>query len=184
MHNPAKHTRLLFVTAALLLFSLSAWALGADDANKPEKKQEAGKENGIEWVPYDVGLAAARESDKHSLIDFTAKWCGYCKKMKATTFADPEVIDMLRKNFITVKVDGDSQHELDIDGYKITERNLAKSEYGIRGYPTYWFLTADGIKLGLMSGYQHKEQMMQALTIVAEKKYDTTKVNESRKQKK
>ncbi len=184
MHNPAKLTKLFFATAILLLVSLSAWALGSQDAEKPDKNQKPEKNNGIEWVAYDVGLAAAKESDKHIFIDFTAKWCGYCKKMKQTTFADPEVIDMLNKNFVSITVDGDSQHELDIDGYKITERNLAKSEYGIRGYPTYWFLTPDGIKLGLLSGYQQKEQMMQVLTIVAEKQYDTTKVNESRKKKK
>ena len=92
--------------------------------------------------------------------------------MNATTFVDPEIVRMMNDNFIAVKIDGDSRDTLNIDGYKITERNLTRSEYRVSGYPTYWFLESDGTKLGALRGYQGKDQLGKALKMVAERQYE------------
>jgi thioredoxin-related protein len=92
--------------------------------------------------------------------------------MDGTTFIDPEVVKLVRGSFVAVIVDGDSRDTLDIAGYKITERDLAKSEYQVSGYPTYWFLEADGTKLGYLRGYQSTNQLLQALKLVAERRYE------------
>jgi len=128
----------------------------------------------ITWLDYDGGLTKAKLEDKHVFINFTTSWCGYCKKMNKSTFVDPEVVMMMDSNFVAIMVDGDSRHELDIDGYKITERDLTRKEYGVGSYPLYFFLKSDGEKLGALRGYQSKNQLMQYLTYVAERKYDTT----------
>ena len=153
--------------AALLVFAFSVALIA--------QEEDSGKTDGIQWVSYDVGLEKAAQEKKHVFIDFTAKWCGYCKKMDRETFSKPEVITMLNEHFVPVKVDGDSKNELNIDGYKITESNLTKQEFGVRGYPTFWFLKPDGSKLGAISGYRPADVMIDALTFVKEEKYDTTK---------
>ena len=160
--------------AALLVFAMIFTAI-ADDGKKADSKTPSDKPTGITWLSYDAGLVKAKAEDKHVFINFTTAWCGWCKKMNKTTFIEPEIVNMLSSKFVSVKVDGDSKEELDIDGYKITERNLARSEFGIRSYPTYFFLKPDGDKLGAARGYQSKEQLSQYLIYVAERKYDTTK---------
>jgi thioredoxin-related protein len=147
---------------------------GPGDKGIDSEEQQPDKKSEIEWQAYDVGLKKALDQNKHVFIDFTAKWCGYCRKMEREVFTDARIIDILNNDFIPVRVDGDSRNELDIDGYKVTERNLATREYGVRGYPTFWFLKPDGTKLGPLGGYRPTEFMLEALTFVKEYRYDST----------
>jgi thioredoxin-related protein len=165
-------TRAYFLIAVLAaVIGLTLMAV-ADDSKDESKSSDAPTE--IEWVPLDTGLTLAGADNKHVFVNFTTSWCGYCKKMNRTTFADPEVIQKMYDDFVAVKVDGDSRDTLEIDGYKITERNLARAEFGVRSYPTYWFLSPEGEKLGRIKGYQFKPQLMEYLAFVAERRYDTT----------
>lgn len=158
------------VTSALLMILAVPMAWG----EAQEKSDEGTKTSAtdINWMKYDEGLAAAKESGKHIFANFTTAWCGYCKKMNRTTFVDPAIVAAINKDFVAVKIDGDSRDTLDIDGYKITERDLTKAEYRVGGYPTYWFLEADGTKLGYLRGYQTSDQLSQALQMVAQRQYE------------
>ncbi|UCD65139.1 MAG: thioredoxin family protein [Candidatus Zixiibacteriota bacterium] len=128
----------------------------------------------IEWQAYDAGLSEAKEENKHVFIGFTARWCYYCRKMDREVFTDPQVIELVNKDFVPVRVDGDSKRELDIDGYKITEKNLTVGEFGVRNFPTFWFLKPDGTKLGALVGYRPAEEMLKALVFVKDYRYDST----------
>ncbi len=176
--NYLKTTGTLLVLA--ILFASLVLAEGSKP--KPEVKPSARHTGGdITWYDYDSGLVKAKTEDKHIFINFTTSWCGYCKKMNKSTFVDPEVVRMIDSNFVAIMVDGDSKHELDIDGYKTTERTLSKKEYGVSSYPLYFFLKPDGEKLGALRGYQLKDQLMQYLTYVNDRKYDTTATDQGGK---
>ena len=168
--------QLVFIT--LFAFLTAGFVLADGETkndNKESPKKEKVKNNKITWISYDEGLVKAKKEDKHVFIDFTTPWCGWCKKMEKETFSRPEVIKLVNENFVSVKVDGDSKNLLDIEGFKITEKSLTKNEFGVRGYPTYWFLKSDGTKLGNISGYKDTKTMVDALTYVKDEKYDTTK---------
>lgn len=144
------------------------------DAGTTKPEQSTAPANPeIKWLSYDEGLAKAKKEGKHLFIDFTAKWCGYCKKMDGSTFVEPEIVKMLNNDFVPVRVDGDSEKELDIEGYKVTEKNLSRQEYKVRGYPTFWFLDAQGTKLGAVQGFQPASNLLSTLQYVKEKKYAT-----------
>ncbi len=160
---------ILTLLLAGLILCISAYAGDDKKESKSDKNKPATE---IEWLSYDVGLARAKKEGKHLFIDFATKWCGYCKKMDRTTFKEPEIISMLANNFIAVKVDGDSHKELDIDGYKISERNLTTKDFKVRGYPTFWFLDPAGTKLGSVSGYQPATNLKTYLEFVRDKKYE------------
>lgn len=162
---------LLFVT----LFTLSAGSIEDKKTEQNQLPQKETKPKEIEWLAYDAGLAKAEAEEKHVFIDFTTKWCGWCRKMDKDVFSRPEVIDMVNTNFVPVKVNGDSKKELNINGYKITERNLTLREFGVRGFPSYWFLKPDGTKLGVISGYKKANYMMEAFEFVKDYKYDSTR---------
>jgi len=171
-----KQTKLL--KRLLLLVALLALSATAQENKKTEQKQSSPKETNhkeIAWMSYDVGLKKAKTEGKHIFIDFTAKWCGWCKKMDKETFSRPEVVEMLNKNFIPVRVHGDSKRELDIDGYKVTEKNLTRYEFGVRGFPSFWFLKPDGTKLAVIRGYKKTDYMMDAFEFVKDYKYDSTR---------
>jgi thioredoxin-related protein len=169
-----KHRPTLII--ALMLILVAALTVMAQDDKKTDPKKPDQKATEITWLSFDDGLNKAEAEGKHVFINFTTSWCGWCKKMNKTTFKEPSIIQMLDDKFVSVKVDGDSKHELDIHGYKITEQNLTRGEFGVRSYPTYYFLTPDGGKVGAARGYQPKDQLAQYLTYVADRKYDTTKV--------
>ncbi|MFQ5498523.1 MAG: thioredoxin family protein [Candidatus Zixiibacteriota bacterium] len=171
MKYPKSMIPIISVTAMILTAVAS---VGAGNKTAKDTTETTTGPSRIEWVAYDVGLELAEQQNKHLFVDFTTSWCGWCKKMERDTFSKPDVIKMVSDNFIAVRVDGDSPKELDIDGYKITEKNLTKHEFGVRGYPTFFFLKPDGKALSRISGYRDSKYMMQAFEYVKDYKYDTT----------
>jgi thioredoxin-related protein len=151
---------------------------GGEEKKDTDKKVELIDSLKINWMPYDIGLEKAKKENKHILVDFYTDWCFYCKKMDKEVFVLPEIIKMLNEHFVAIKVNGESKKELDIDGYKITERNLSVSEYRIRGYPAYWLLKPDAERLGVLPGYQKPEVLMEVLYFMKEMLYDTMKFDE------
>ena len=164
---------LRLLTTLLLLTVLAIPVMTADKSDTESDK----KNKEINWLSYDEGLTLASEQNKHVFIDFTAKWCGWCRKMEKEAFADKKVIELLSDHFISVRVDGDSKKILDINGYKISERNLTRSEYKVTGYPAFWFLKSDGSKLGRLKGYQTPEALTNILEYVKDYRYDSTRTN-------
>jgi uncharacterized protein YyaL (SSP411 family) len=81
------------------------------------------------------------------LIDIGAVWCHWCHVMDQTTYADPEVVAELNRNFVPVKVDTDERP--DIDGYY---QNAAAHLTGAGGWPLTCFTTSDGA-LFFAAGY-------------------------------
>ena len=80
----------------------------------------------IEWVnDRDRARQIALETGKPILYDFTAKWCGPCRRMDRDFWPKPEIIE-LSKQFVCVKVNFD------------TEKALA-AKYGIRAIPNVVF---------------------------------------------
>ena len=164
-----RYPKTLLLSIFMVVF-LSQSLLAAETGSDPKAKSATAE---IEWLDYDKGLIKGKEENKHIFIDFTAKWCGWCKKLDRETFADPAVIKMLDENFVSIKVDGESKRKLNIDGYMITEQDLTRREYGVRGFPALWFLKPDGGKIGPVKGYVPADKFLEALTFVKERKYDT-----------
>jgi thioredoxin-related protein len=165
-----KLLRQLATFPVLFLLALPALAGDENKTADPSQTQSAATPQ-IKWLSYDEGLAKAKKEGKHLFIDFTAKWCGYCKKMDGSTFIDTGIVNMLNNDFVPVKVDGDSERELNVEGYKVTEKNLSRQEYKVRGFPTFWFLESDGTKLGAVQGYQPAQNLLATLQYVKDKKY-------------
>lgn len=136
----------------------------------------------IVWYDYDDGLKLAQKTGKKIFLEFTAKWCGYCKRMHATTFKDPDIIKMFNDNYVTVSVDGDSPDTLNIDGLITTQKAMAK-DWKVTGYPTYWFVTPTQEKLASITGYRPKEVLYDILDYMKDETYKTVKFEDFMKNK-
>lgn len=136
----------------------------------------------IVWYDYDDGLKLAQKTGKKIFLEFTAKWCGYCKRMHATTFKDPDIIRIFNDNYINVSVDGDSPDTLNIDGLITSEKAMAK-EWRVTGYPTYWFVTPAQEKIAPITGYRPKEVLYDILDYMKDDTYKTVKFEDFMKNK-
>lgn len=77
--------------------------------------------------------AIAGSLGKLAFVKFYADWCGPCKWMDQTTFANPNVSSFLDDNFISVRINID-----DFDGFS------AKENYKVKLLPTMLIFNSKG----------------------------------------
>jgi thiol:disulfide interchange protein len=69
--------------------------------------------HGLEgYFDYEQALACAREQNKPLFIDFTGHGCTNCREMEANVWADPEVLERLRNDFVVVALYVDDKTQL------------------------------------------------------------------------
>jgi hypothetical protein len=102
----------------------------------------------VRWQPWNAStLALARRLNRPILIDVGAVWCHWCHAMDQTTYADPEVANLINQHFVPIKVDSDQQPAL--DSYY---QNAAARLSGAGGWPLTCFAMPSGA-LFLAFGY-------------------------------
>lgn len=155
-----------------LTFALTTFAGAAEKAETKDGKtakkalnSTLEKTDAITWLRYDEGLEMAARENKKVFLEFTTVWCGWCKKMHATTFKDPDIIDYLTTDFVAISINAESRDSLNVDGFLTTEKGVAH-DYGVRSYPTYWILEPDGEKIAPIKGYKDKKTLGDMLEFV------------------
>jgi YHS domain-containing protein len=97
--------------------------------------------------------SAAREAQRRQkpmLVEFTASWCGFCRKMKQTTFRDREVIQHVNACFVPVSVDADKNEDL-------------MKAVGVTGLPTTVIISPKFQVVKKITGYQSPTEMSRHL---------------------
>ena len=84
------------------------------------------------------------------MIDFTAEWCGWCKKLDRETYGDERVMRILHDGFVSVKVDTDEHPD------------IAK-KYSVTGLPTILFLSPSGEEMRRITGFQPPDRFIQTI---------------------
>ncbi len=93
----------------------------------------------INFQPVQEAIADGATQEKVTAIYFTAKWCGWCRKMSGTTFEDPSVTE-LADRFTWAKVDIDEQPQV-------------AARFGVTGVPLVVFLNRKGEPIHSRAGY-------------------------------
>ena len=73
-------------------------------------------------------------SEKPTLIDFFAEWCGACHELEEKTYTNPEFVELSTK-FKLIKVDATQDNPE-------TQKILA--QFGVQGLPTVLFINKKG----------------------------------------
>ena len=142
--------RFLLAIGILLLVGIFVFAQAGD--NEEEN-------SGVTYYNYEEGLEKAKADSLHVVVFFETTWCTWCKKMDKTTLVDKEVVGLLKNDFVPVKVDGDKRKKL-------------TREYGVRGYPSTWFLKHDGTKIAPIQGYWPAKDFYWLLRYISEYAYE------------
>ena len=119
------------------------------------------------FTDYEQGMQAAKAEDKPVLIDFTGYGCVNCRKMEAAVWTDPEVAEVLNKEYVLISLYVDDKTPLaepmevtDTDGTTRTLRTigakwswLQSHKFGANAQPFYVIVDANGRPLAGSRSY-------------------------------
>ncbi len=127
-----------------------------------------GKHTDIRWLPWgDEAFGKARKEKKPILLDLSAVWCHWCHVMDETSYSDDEIIDLINKEFVAIRVDIDQRPDI-------------RERYNFGGYPTTAFLDDEG---GVIAGGTYIPPDQLKRTLMQVKGYYETSGGKARERK-
>ena len=108
--------------------------------------------NEIPWsTDIEGSLQQAAAAGRPVLLEFTADWCMYCKRMEKTTFVDPRVVNFVNQHYVAVRVDADEHKQLVTD-------------LDIKGLPAILVVSPTLQIIERIPGYQTPEALLTKLS--------------------
>jgi len=109
----------------------------------------------LTWLHEEkAAVDQARSEKRPLLVDFTADWCGACKKMAKETFSDPRVMEKAA-NFVAVKIDATDDEDPQVDA--------VKGKYKVVGLPTVVIYDSTGAERKRFNDFVGPEAFLAAL---------------------
>ena len=107
------------VVVLFLLFSFSSFSQG-------EAKTE------IQWLSIEKAEELAAKYDSDMLVFFFRNGCPECKKMKAETLKNPEIIKLINDNFFPVMLNGRTKDTIIYNGVAYYNQQTAEQGKNFR----------------------------------------------------
>lgn len=101
------------------------------------------------FTSYEEAQKAALGTNKFMIVDFTARWCGPCKKMDSDSWSDKKV-ELALENFVKVKIDIDANRELAL-------------MYDVKSIPNMMIMDGNGKIVHSFMGYHNAESLTKIL---------------------
>jgi|SRR6185436_12549160 len=140
------------------------------------------KKDVIKWMTVQEAVKATQKQPKKMFVDVYTNWCGWCKKMDATTFEDPAIVDYMNKNYYAVKFNAETKDTIVVKD----KEYMYKAEYkanefaaqmlnGSMSYPTSVYIDEMLNEIGPVPGYLTAQQLLPILKYFAEDIYKVKK---------
>ncbi|MCS6852963.1 MAG: thioredoxin family protein [Gemmataceae bacterium] len=105
----------------------------------------------IRWRhDYNAARAEAQEKAKPLALDFGTADCLHCKRLEASTFRDPSIVQLLNEHFIPLRIDADKDAQL-------------VQFLRVQKFPTIILAAPDGRILGTFEGYLEAARLSEYL---------------------
>lgn len=153
-----------------MLFSAGARLMAQDDTS-------------IEWMTWQDAIEKSKVQKKKFLVSIYTDWCGWCRRMDANTFSNPEIVRYINKYYYAIKFNGGSRDEIEWKGkvYKYVSNGkrgyhqlAAEIMQGQIAYPTVVFLNEKMEVIQPIPGYKEPDQFEIIMNYFAGNHYKTT----------
>lgn len=139
-------------------------------------------EGGIHWMSFEQAVAQNDMAPRKIFIDVYTGWCGWCKKMDASTFRDSAVVNYISSNYYAVKLDAETRDTIRFrDKIFVYKAEFKANELAVSllngkmGYPSFVVMDEQYGILTPLSGYQTVPDLMPVLTYFGSNTYKSTK---------
>jgi thioredoxin-related protein len=135
----------------------------------------------VKWYTANEAFELQRKQPKKILIDIYTDWCGWCKRMDAATFANPQVVEYLNKYYYCVKFNAEGKESVTLGEQTfVNDGQYGKSHQfavavlnGKMSYPSIAYFDEKAQLLTAVAGYLTPEQIMPILAFFGENGYKT-----------
>ena len=116
----------------------------------------------VKWLSFEEALEKSKSEKRPIFIDVYTDWCGWCKKMDAATFSNPEVAKVLNSEFYAVKLNAEQKGNIQFNGKTFKWVDSGRNGYhelaaallnGKMSYPTVVFLDENFNMIQPLAGY-------------------------------
>lgn len=129
------------------------------------------------WISFDEMVELNQHQPQKIMLFMEADWCGVCKRMKREVIPDPTIQTLLKNEFYPVRIDIESEEEIQFADERVTKKELSK-QFGIRGTPTIIFLDDDFSVIGNKVGFSDQEEFTALLQFISDEEYNHTNFDE------
>ncbi len=126
-------------------------------------------------------IKAGKVYPKKIFIDVYTDWCGWCKKMDASTFKDPNVVKYMNEKYYAVKMDAEMKDTIVFDNHTFVngqpdqKRGTHMLAYSIldgrMSYPSYVILDENLQRAHIIAGYKQVPEFLGTLIFFGSNEY-------------
>jgi thioredoxin-related protein len=144
-------------------------------------------QNKIKWLTWQEAIEKSKKEKKKIFIDVYTDWCGWCKKLDKTTFAEENIAKYINTNYYPVKFNAEYESAIVLKGveYKFVNTNgnrgyhelAAQLLQGMMSYPTLVFMDEDFNLIQAIPGFQDTQTFEMIATYFGSNSHRTTPWN-------
>lgn len=146
------------------------------------------KQDTIHWRTFEEVVELSKEDPRKVMIDVYTSWCGWCKRLDATTLSNPKIIKYINRRFYAVKLDAEYQGSIWYNNreYKYVPSQTQKRGYhelaailtkGDLSYPNIVFLDDNLTSIDVAPGYKTPKEMDKLLRYFGDNYFKTVSYN-------
>ncbi len=137
----------------------------------------------VNWISFEEALELNKKTPKPILVDLYTDWCGWCKRMDATTYKNEVIVKFINDNYYAVKMDGEGKSDITFKGKTFKFIQQGRSKYhelaaaimkGKMSYPSTAFFNDKEELIQTVPGYLQKERFEKILAFFSAEAYKNT----------
>ena len=173
-----QHSRIITLVFVLMI---SSFAINAQDSTVNTQEKPAK----IKWYTFEEAVEQAKKNPKKIFVDVYTSWCGWCKRMDATTFTHPVIVKYMNEKYYAVKLNAEQKAPITFDGHefinptpdaKRSVHQFAASLLDNRmSYPTTVYLDESLKRLMVRPGYLVPKALEMTLKYYGENRHQPMK---------
>jgi thioredoxin-related protein len=133
----------------------------------------------VTWLTWEQVQIEQKKHPKKVFVDVYTDWCGWCKKMDATTFENPTIAKYMSENFYCVKFNAEANQDIMFKGqkYGMEGRYNSLATFLLQNrmsFPTTIYLDEEFNMINIVPGYMDPKTAEQILSFHATNSFKTT----------